>query len=39
MTPSDLERAAARMLCVGFDGTTIPADVDALLNRGIGGVV
>jgi beta-N-acetylhexosaminidase len=35
----ELERAAARMVCIGFDGTTIPADVDALLRRGAGGVV
>jgi beta-N-acetylhexosaminidase len=36
---SDLERLAARMIAVGFDGLTIPDPLDALLRRGIGGVV
>lgn len=36
---TDLERLAARMIAVGFDGTALPASLDALLRRGIGGVV
>jgi beta-N-acetylhexosaminidase len=31
----DLERLAARMVGIGFDGTSIPGEVDALIRRGV----
>jgi beta-N-acetylhexosaminidase len=33
---SDLGRSVARMFCIGFDGTSVPLEVDALLKRGVG---
>jgi len=36
---SDLQRAAARMFGVGFDGTTIPGDFYPILDRGVGTVI
>lgn len=35
----DLERQAARMFTVGFDGKTLSSDLKGLLDRGVGGVV
>jgi beta-N-acetylhexosaminidase len=32
----DLGRDVARMFCIGFDGTSIPRHVEALLKRGVG---
>ncbi|MGB7159041.1 MAG: beta-N-acetylhexosaminidase [Tepidisphaeraceae bacterium] len=34
-----LERAAAKMVCAGFHGTTVPPELDDLIARGIGGIV
>lgn len=34
-----LERAAARMICVGFDGLTVPASLAELIGRGVRAVV
>src|SRR5947207_1048977 len=36
---TDLETRAARMLGVGFDGITIPANFQALLDRGVSNVI
>jgi beta-N-acetylhexosaminidase len=36
---SDLERAVARMFCVGFAGTSIPVEMRQLIDRGVGGAV
>jgi beta-N-acetylhexosaminidase len=35
----ELERLAARMVGIGFSGTTIPAEVDALIKRGVRSVI
>jgi beta-N-acetylhexosaminidase len=35
----DVERLAARMVCVGFDSKSVPGEVDALIERGVGGAV
>src|SRR4051794_27924283 len=35
----DLEQAAAKMFCVGFDGTTVTPAVRRLIERGVSGVV
>jgi beta-N-acetylhexosaminidase len=35
----ELERAAAKMFCVGFDGTTVTPNVRRLIDRGISGVI
>ena len=35
---TDLDRAVARMFCIGFDGYTIPPHVEKLIDRGISGV-
>jgi beta-N-acetylhexosaminidase len=35
----DLERAAAKMFCVGFDGTTVTPAVRRLVERGVSGIV
>ena len=32
---TDLARAAARMFCVGFAGTSVPAETRALIGRGV----
>src|SRR5262245_37170799 len=34
-----LETAAARMFCVGFDGTTVTPTIRRLIERGVSGVV
>jgi beta-N-acetylhexosaminidase len=36
---SDLARQAARMVCIGFDSKSITPEVEALIERGVGGVV
>src|SRR4051794_9527230 len=36
---SDVERAAARMIAGGFVGTTLDADLENLIDRGIGAVI
>src|SRR5436190_5990954 len=36
---ADLEHLAARMIGIGFDGTTIPRDSDALIRRGVRSVI
>ena len=36
---SDLERAVARMFCVGFAGTSVPVEMRELVDRGVGGAV
>jgi beta-N-acetylhexosaminidase len=36
---SELERAAAKMFCVGFDGTSVTPSVRRLIDRGVSGVV
>jgi beta-N-acetylhexosaminidase len=33
---TDLARDVARMFCIGFDGTSVPEPVKALLKRGVG---
>lgn len=33
----ELARDVARMFCIGFDGYAIPSQVEALLERGVGG--
>ena len=35
---SDEERMASRMLCVGFEGTVVSAELDEMLRRGVGAV-
>ena len=35
----DVERLCARMVCIGFDGTQVPADAAALIRRGVSTVV
>jgi beta-N-acetylhexosaminidase len=35
----ELERAAAKMFCVGFDGTTVTPNIRWLIDRGISGVI
>jgi beta-N-acetylhexosaminidase len=35
----ELETLAARMVGIGFSGTTIPAEVDALIQRGVRSVI
>jgi beta-N-acetylhexosaminidase len=35
----DLQRAAAKMFCVGFDGTTVTPTIRRLIERGVSGVV
>src|SRR5215212_6185540 len=35
----NLERAAAKMVCAGFHGTVVPAELDDLIGRGVGGIV
>ena len=35
---TDLDRAVARMFCIGFDGYAIPPHVEKLIDRGISGV-
>ena len=35
----DLERAAAKMFCVGFDGTSVTPTIRRLIERGVSGVV
>jgi beta-N-acetylhexosaminidase len=35
----NLERAAAKMVCAGFHGTTVPDELAELIDRGAGGVV
>ncbi len=37
--PISEESLACRLLCVGFDGTSLPAPAEALINRGVGFVV
>ena len=39
MITRDLERAAAKMFCVGFDGTSVTPTVRRLIERGVSGVV
>lgn len=34
-----LERAAAKLVCAGFHGTTVPKELEDLITRGIGGIV
>ena len=36
---ADLERAVARMFCIGFSGTSVPGDMRDLIARGVGGAV
>jgi beta-N-acetylhexosaminidase len=36
---SELERAAAKMFCVGFDGTDVTPTMRRLIERGVSGVV
>ena len=36
---TNLERAAAKMVCAGFHGTTVPGELTDLIARGIGGIV
>jgi beta-N-acetylhexosaminidase len=36
---SEIERAAARMFCVGFDGTSVTPAIRRLIERGVSGVV
>jgi beta-N-acetylhexosaminidase len=35
----DIERAAAKMFCVGFDGTTVTPTIRRLIERGVSGVI
>ncbi|HEY0840702.1 MAG TPA: beta-N-acetylhexosaminidase, partial [Vulgatibacter sp.] len=39
MDGSRLERAAAKLFCVGFDGQSVPAELAALQRRGITGAI
>jgi len=39
ITAGDAERAAARLLCIGFDGTTLPRETRSLLERGVSAVI
>ena len=34
---SELEHAAARLFCVGFTGTSVPPEMQSLLDRGVAG--
>ena len=36
---TNLERAAAKMVCAGFHGTRVPGELADLIARGIGGIV
>jgi beta-N-acetylhexosaminidase len=36
---TNLEQAATKMVCAGFHGTSIPAELDDLIGRGVGGIV
>ena len=38
-TNSDIERAVAKMLCVGFEGLSPPAEFLTLLRRGVSGII
>jgi beta-N-acetylhexosaminidase len=39
MMSSDLHKLCARLICVGFDGLTVPREMDDLLRDGVGGAV
>jgi beta-N-acetylhexosaminidase len=39
MRMSELERAAARMVCIGFDGLKVTAELRALIERGVRAVI
>ncbi len=39
LAAADIERAAARMICVGFDGPTVTDDLRSLIARGVRSVI
>lgn len=39
MNSTDTHKLCARLICVGFDGLSVPREMDDLLRAGVGGVV